>query len=133
MRTGELLKSKGIRSTNFRQDLLRVFMKYENAITNEEIEKELGDFDRITLYRTLKSFKEKGLIHEITIPEEPKRYALCNDCSLHEHDHQHIHFQCDQCNTVYCIEPKQYPKIEIPNFIIHTTEIQVKGICEKCN
>ena len=71
-----LLLSKKLRITDFRLAILDIFNRYENSISTEQIENELGKFDRITLYRTLKIFKENGIIHEITMPGNIKNW-LC--------------------------------------------------------
>ena len=59
----KLLLSKKIRITDFRISILNIFNKQSTALSIEEIETELGQFDRITLYRTIKLFKEKGILH----------------------------------------------------------------------
>ena len=64
-----LLKSKKISETPFRKEVLAIFDKHNNAIPLSVVEKELKKFNRITLYRTIKVFLEKGIIHEITITE----------------------------------------------------------------
>lgn len=130
-----LLKNKNIRVTPFRMDVLRVFNSFENAISLSQIEEKLGSFDRITLYRTLKSFQENGLIHEIVMPGDIKKFAMCEEkCGHKEHDHQHehIHFHCKKCSEVYCLDVPALPDFHFTNYTIENVEIQVKGICEKC-
>ena len=72
----QLLKGKRLRLTSFRKEVLQVFMDNDKAIAVSDIEDALNDFDRITLYRTIKSFIEKGLIHEIVMPGDVKKLAL---------------------------------------------------------
>lgn len=129
----ELLKHKGVRTTDFRVQVLEIFTDANTAIDMEVIEEKLGSFDRITLYRTIKTFLEKGLIHEINLAGG-KTYALCaQDCGEnHEHHHDHVHFKCRICNEVFCVDIPQMPKVELPNYIVEETEIQLSGICERC-
>lgn len=130
-----LLQSKSLRITPFRVAVLGVFKKHKNAIDIAQIEKSLKEFDRITLYRTIKTFIESGLIHEIVMPGDIKKLALCNDdCGNenHEHHHQHLHFKCDKCDEVYCLELASFPKIAYPKFKINSLEIQGSGVCEGC-
>lgn len=129
----DLLKRKGIRRTDFRLQVLEVFEANDAAVDLEAIESALGDFDRITLYRTVKTFLEKGLIHEINL-NGIKKYALCDtDCGEnHEHRHDHVHFQCRLCDAVYCVEIAKMPNIDIPNYDVEEVEIQLTGICESC-
>ncbi len=131
----QLLKDKRLRLTSFRKEVLQVFMDNDKAIAVSDIEDALNDFDRITLYRTIKSFIEKGLIHEIVMPGDVKKLALCAvDCSHEEgvHDHSHIHFQCKICKEVFCVDVPSLPNIDLPGYQIDEVEIQVHGVCENC-
>lgn len=129
-----LLQAKKIRVTDFRLAVLEAFEKHENAISIEVIEESLKNFDRITLYRTLKIFKEKGIIHEITMPGNIKKMALCADeCSDHDHVHDHVHFHCNSCNETYCLEVDTFPSINLKGFEINHLEIQASGVCQTCS
>lgn len=130
-----ILKEKNLRTTPFRKEVLQIFLEADHAISVNDIEEQLVDFDRITLYRTIKSFIEKGVIHEIVMPGDVKMLALCDDiCSDDEgvHSHQHVHFHCKTCDKIYCVETVDTPKIQIPGFVIDEKEIQARGICDKC-
>ncbi|MEO9533961.1 MAG: transcriptional repressor [Crocinitomicaceae bacterium] len=128
-----LLKSKNLRVTPFRMEVLSVFQKFDNAIDSAVLESELGDFDRITLYRTIKSFIDAGVLHEILISGESKKYALCAEtCVSEDHSHEHIHFLCTVCNETFCLEPTKMPELQHSSFQIASFEIQAKGVCEAC-
>ena len=128
-----LLAHKSIRVTDFRLQVLEVFEKNANAISIKKIEKELGKFDRVTLYRTLKTFVDKGLVHEVQLPNEEKMLALCStECSGEGHKHEHIHFKCSQCEEVFCTEAEVSPSISIKGFLIQKVEINTVGICSNC-
>lgn len=128
-----LLKEKNIRPTPFRENVLTIFKDSAYALSLQNIEDKLNEHDRITLYRTLKTFKEKGVIHEIALPNEAIKYAMCeNSCSDENHIHNHIHFKCNNCEEVFCKDVKELPQISIPNFSITELEISAKGICENC-
>jgi len=131
----KLLQAKKLRITPFRVAVLSVFKKHKNAIDMAQIEKGLSEFDRITLYRTIKTFIESGLIHEIVMPGDIKKMALCKEeCHVHdhEHNHQHLHFRCECCEEVFCLELKEFPKIKYPTFKINQLEIQGSGLCRAC-
>ena len=128
-----LLKSKKLRVTAFRIEVLKAFDSFENAIDLGVLESKLGEFDRVTLYRTLKIFVEKGLLHEIFIGGESKKYALCTDqCESDNHNHDHLHFLCMKCNETFCLEPDEMPIIEHSSVQITSFEIQAKGFCLSC-
>ena len=131
----KLLKSKKLRITDFRLEVLNAIGKYKNAVTINQIENQLKNFDRITLYRTVKTFIEKGILHEIVMPGEIKKLAFCQeDCGhqSNEHKHQHLHFKCDKCSEVFCLFLNSFPEIKYPKFKIRQVEIQGSGICSNC-
>ena len=129
----DLLKHKSIRITDFRLKVLDIFQKNTNAISIKTIEIELVNFDRTTLFRTLKTFIKKGLIHEVQLPNEEKMLALCDvTCNVNGHQHEHIHFKCESCKEVFCKEPEINPNISIAGFLIKNLEISITGICKDC-
>lgn len=130
-----LLKNKKIRETPFRLEVLEAFRSSSNPLSAEQLESALGKFDRITLYRTIKTFIDKGVIHEVLIAGESKKMALCSsDCSGDNHIHhlEHLHFFCENCKETYCVDIDKLPSINIPNHLISSFEIQAKGTCENC-
>lgn len=135
----EFLKSKNIRVTSFRTQVLEVFTTQSHAIELSNIEEALGNHDRITLYRTLKTFLDKGIIHEIALPGENKKMALCESNCKHSkdddpiHNHEHIHFQCLKCGEVKCLSEVNFPKVKIPGFEIQQLNISAKGHCDSCS
>ena len=130
-----LLKNKKIRETPFRKEVLAAFDKYKNAIHLSVVEKELKTFDRTTLYRTIKVFLKKGIIHEIKISGEESNYALCQEeCETDtHHHHQHIHFKCTNCGIISCVEVDEFPTVNLPKYKIEQLEIQATGLCQNCN
>ena len=130
-----LLRKKKLRLTSFRNEVLNVFLNSPNAVSINDIEDKLKQFDRITLYRTLKTFKEKGLIHEIVMPGDIKKLALCPDTSPslnHSHKDQHMHFRCKECENIFCLDLHEFPEINIPKFKVDSIEIQGTGRCNTC-
>lgn len=129
-----LLKSKKISETPFRKEVLAIFSKHTNAIPLSVVEKELKDYNRITLYRTIKIFIEKGIIHEITLSGNETNYAICQEeCDTFTHSHQHIHFKCKQCEIIFCVEIDRFPTLKLPKYKIEALEIQATGLCRDCN
>lgn len=130
-----ILRNKQLRATPFRKEVLSVFLNNEHAISAQDIEETLGEHDRITLYRTIKSFIKNGVIHEIVMPGDIKKMALCDPVCDHDdglHEHNHIHFQCSNCEEVFCVEVDEFPEVNLPGFNIKELEIQAKGICKNC-
>ncbi len=131
----KLLKKKKLRFTAFRNEVLNVFIDSPNAISINDIEDKLKQFDRTTLYRTIKTFKEKGLIHEIIMPGDIKKLALCKDGGSSKSPmdtSQHIHFRCKMCENIFCLDLDEFPMINIPKFKLDSIEIQGTGRCNTC-
>lgn len=133
--TKQLLKSHSLRITPFREQVLQLFIDQNTAISSRKIQDELEDADRITIYRTLKSFVDKGLVHEAFDGTDTPKYALCEDhCDEHAHHDQHVHFHCDKCDQTFCVEEVEVPYITTPKgFKVNSTNIVLKGKCENCN
>jgi Fur family ferric uptake transcriptional regulator len=130
----QLLANADLRLTKVRKDILSIFIEANHAITTHDIEKYFEYLDRITLYRTLKSFEEKGLIHKIIDFQGNASYALCtHECNEHKHHDEHLHFKCDDCGTTYCIEDAKIPHINLPvGYSIKQARLMVNGKCNKC-
>ena len=131
----ELIKSNGLKVTQPRLRVLATISSKETAITQPELEKIFGDeIDRVTLYRILGSFEEKGILHKVFDLNGTASYAVCSTkCTAHHHHDQHVHFICSVCNSVYCLDEIAVPKINLPpNFSLHAIAINAVGMCEKC-
>jgi Fur family ferric uptake transcriptional regulator len=131
----ELLRRNNLSVTESRKKILQLFLEEAGALAHGDIEKKAGEkFDRVTVYRTLQTFVDKGIIHAIPTSDNSVRYALCKaDCSEgHHHDH-HVHFQCRQCGQTYCLDDVVTPGINLPRgYQAEHVEVVVEGICRNC-
>ena len=131
----DLLKKNQLSVTDSRKKILEYFFGANGALAHADIEKMSGDkFDRVTIYRTLQTFVEKGIIHTIPTPDNSIKYALCkDDCHPGHHHDEHIHFLCDNCGTTYCLDA-HVPEVNLPRgFKASQTDVVVSGVCDKCN
>lgn len=131
----EILKKNKLSITASREKILNLFLEQAGALAHGDIEKKAGEkFDRVTIYRTLQAFVEKGIIHTIPTPDNSIRYALCkDDCAEgHHHDH-HIHFLCTQCQHTFCLDDVVTPAVQLPRgYSARQIEVLVEGICKDC-
>ncbi len=129
----KLLKTHKLRSTEVRLKILAVFTNSNSAIPKSYFDN--FDLDRTTIYRTLKSFEESGIIHRVFDSSENAKYALCtHECQVDEHKDDHIHFECIKCNETNCLTNIQPPNVKIgSNYTVFETNIFLKGICDNCN
>jgi Fur family ferric uptake transcriptional regulator len=134
-RVGVLLKQSNLSVTESRKKILRLFLEQPGALAHGDIEKKAGEkFDRVTVYRTLQTFVDKGIIHTIPTADNSIRYALCkNDCSGGHHRDHHIHFVCRDCHNTYCLDDVVTPEIKLPKgYLANQVEVVVEGICRNC-
>ena len=94
----DTLRLHELRHTGCREDILDILHNRDSALSHGDLENGLKDlYDRVTIYRTLKTFVDKGIIHKV-LDEEGLRYALCKEvCHDHDHHHDHVHFKCQLC------------------------------------
>ncbi len=113
--------------------VLKELQKQRNAISLSELELLFDKADRVTLFRTLKTFQEHRLIHHIDDGTGVTKYALCgNECDCNP-DELHVHFRCEKCCKTYCLAEVAIPKINLPvNFKLNEVNILMKGLCDKC-
>ncbi len=131
----DILKKNQLSVTEGRKKILELFLNSEGALAHADIEKNTGEiFDRVTVYRTLQTFVDKGIIHHIPTPDNSILYALCkDDCEAGHHHDNHVHFVCEKCNKTICLEEVTVPKVKLPKgFKPKHSEMVVNGICDDC-
>lgn len=115
--------------------VLNEITQKDAAISQPDLEKIVGkEIDRVTLYRILSSFEEKGIVHKVFDLNGTATYAICSpDCTANHHHDQHVHFICSICNSVFCLEEISLPKIPVPaNFTLHSLALNAVGLCDRC-
>ncbi len=131
----DLLRRKHLSSTESRRKILSLFMQQQDALAHGDIEKKAGEkFDRVTIYRTLQTFVDKGIIHTIPTADNSVLYALCKDCKDGHHHDDHIHFVCTNCNITICLDDVVSPEIALPNgYVADTVQVVIHGVCKACS
>jgi Fur family ferric uptake transcriptional regulator len=130
-----ILRKNSLSVTDSRRKILHLFLNQHGALAHGDIERRAGEkFDRVTVYRTLQTFVEKGIIHTIPTTDNSIRYALCkSDCTEGHHHDNHVHFICQQCGETLCMVETSIPEVHLPQgFAVNATELVVKGVCRNC-
>lgn len=132
--TEQKLFQKKNNPTAMRLLVLDFLVQQRTAIRLSDIEKGMETADRITIYRTLKTFVEKGLVHIIDDGTGFPKYALCpDDCEPNKHHDLHVHFYCLLCKETFCLPNSVIPAIALPEkFSTIEINLVVKGICDQC-
>src|SRR5690606_16087525 len=125
---------KKSRNTIAKTKILNVITDSKIALSHSEIHQLLDDFcDRVTIYRVLDRLIEEDLIHKIVTMDGAIKYAAGHACATVHQYHNHIHFSCEQCHTVTCIEDVE-PSFKLPEkYKIHNVNFTLSGICPECS
>jgi Fur family ferric uptake transcriptional regulator len=130
------LRDHHLRPTQPRCAILSVFHHNAHALSHADLERELeGACDRVTIYRTLEVFENKGLIHKVVDDSPVTKYALCppEACSTHRHNDQHLHFQCRKCGYTFCLPLVKIPEVNLPEgYQLDTLSMVAEGLCKPC-
>lgn len=95
----------------------------------KRVRKTLSNISFDTVYRTLLSFTEIGIVNLVEGTGEQKRFE--------PNLHQHHHFRCIKCHTIYDFENDAYNDIAVPEAVqkqgvIINKRVVLEGICSKC-
>lgn len=131
----ETLESKGIRPTAMRILIYKYMVEKEIALALTDIENAFIKSDRTTLYRTLKTFEENGIVHQIDDGTGTAKYAICEEhCNCELEQDLHLHFHCNSCDETVCLTEHKIPHINLPEgYKAKDVNLVVKGICDKCS
>ena len=132
MDAANILKNRGLRVTKIRVAILEALGKSQQALPYGDLQKNLSRFDRTTVYRTLLALMDKGLIHKALEENNESYYALCSDFTSNLHNHNHVHFKCNECSSVQCLYISKEVGLSIPEIDIDSIEITAKGTCSSC-
>lgn len=133
-RTDQKLQAREIQPTAMRARVLEFMIRQKVAISLSDLEQNFPRSDRTTLYRTLRTFQEHGLVHQINDESGSAKYALCaDDCTCTYPDDTHVHFYCTNCDETFCFPHLSVPKVELPNdFNPVSGNFVINGICPPC-
>lgn len=129
------LQNKGIRPTAMRMLIYKFMAEKNSAQGLSDLELAFIKADRTTVYRTLKTFEEKGVVHQIDDGTGVLKYALCEPgCRCDIERDLHLHFHCNACDKTICLTEHKIPHINLPDgFIAEDANLVVKGICDSCS
>ena len=105
---------KTSRNTTAKSHILNIITTSKVALSNAEIQVITdGLCDRVTIYRVLERLINEDLIHKAVNLDGTVKYASCSHSKEH-HSHNHVHFSCEKCLLVTCLDEVQ-PKFMLPN------------------
>ena len=129
------LNENDVRPTAMRILIYKYMAEKEIAVALTDIENAFAKSNRTTLYQTLKTFEEKGIVHQIDDGTSTTKYALCeHGCTCEIEQAFHLPFHCGNCNETVCLTEHKIPHINLPDgYVAEDANLVLKGICDKCS
>jgi Fe2+ or Zn2+ uptake regulation protein len=126
----DILKEHEIPPSMQRVKILEYLQNYKTHPTADMIYKalvkEIPTLSKTTIYNTLKTFIEKGILVELSLFENEIRYEYNTE--------PHIHFKCIKCGRIFDLDKKfdRYDNNLIDGHKVLEHHINLKGICKDC-
>jgi len=127
----EQIRHIGERATPARIRVLQLLRATPAALAHNEIEQSLGlpALDRVTLYRVLDWLVASGLAHKSADSNRIYRFSAA---APGEHT-THIHFRCEQCGSVFCLDASPPIAPILPTgFTLTRLDFDLRGYCSVC-
>jgi len=135
MNPSEILFHHQVKKTTPRVAIIQALQQRSAPLSEGDLKDLLGDlYDRTTFYRSMQTLTDAGIIHRIVADNVLVKYVL-NDCE-HGHHHQpdHVHFYCQQCKDLICMEELKVQAYQLPDgFKEQTCDVIIRGLCSNCN
>jgi Fur family ferric uptake transcriptional regulator len=124
---------KTSRNTTAKSEIQQLIISSAVALSHSQIHTSLeGLCDRVTVYRVLDRLLEEGVIHKVVNVDGVVKYAGCHSCS-EKHHHDHIHFSCQKCKSVTCLEDVE-PSFTLPKkYKVSEMNFTLSGLCPQCS
>jgi len=124
------LKTKNIRLSHQRLKVLEYLTSHLVHPTVDQIythlHKEIPSLSKTTVYSTLNTLADAGMIRLINIEDNEIRYDITVE--------NHGHFKCESCGTIYDFntDMDSLQTGDLKNFSIKDKNVYFKGTCPKC-
>ena len=127
----ERLTTGGFRFTPQRQHVYDVLLQKRDHPTAEEVfirtKKTMPEISMATVYNCLDALVKCGLARQVTLDRGATRFC--------PNMHEHCHFYCDACDTVFDVDMPGKPEagIVLPKgFKAAHYDIAIHGVCAGC-
>ena len=129
----QICRQAGIKMTHQRLEVFKEILAADNHPSAEDIhkklQKRLPTIAIDTVYRTLSTFDELGIIRKLHILNEKTLFDP--NLSLHHH------FICTRCKAVEDIYWPEFDNTELPAGLgakgtVHSRHLELHGLCSSC-
>ena len=126
------LDAAGYRRGGSREKVIEFLATRECAITAPEIDLELEQVGRASVYRALDQLEELGLVQRVDLGGDSAAYERVDPAGHHHH-----HLVCNRCGRVLPFEDERLEsaihEVEADDdFRIEGHEVTLRGTCARC-
>ena len=126
-----ILKKHGKSLTTERSEIFS-FLETQHIFSAQDIREGFPDIGRASIFRTINTFLEIGVIRRIPFSERWEVYEL------NHINHHHEHMKCEKCNDImsfdsHSICKKIFEEAKKSGFHIREHSLSILGICQKCS
>lgn len=128
----ELLKQKGYKHTDKREDMLRLFSDEKRYLSAKDVlDRMQGDYPGLsfdTIYRNLSLFAQLDIL-EVTELEGEKKFRFTCTASHHHH-----HLICMDCGKTKQVDncPMEGINVNFNDFEVIGHKFEIYGYCNEC-
>ncbi len=126
------IKEATLKATPARVAAMQLFENHDKPLDAQHLVDHLSKegIDRVTVFRMLNAFVEKGLLRKLEFGEGKARYELAD-----KEDHHHL--ICERCGSISDIEDTVVPALEKHieshhHFKVKSHSLEFFGLCEDC-
>ncbi|HWR17379.1 MAG TPA: Fur family transcriptional regulator [Terriglobales bacterium] len=128
----KLCKESGLALTHQRQVIFNTLAEMHHPSPEEvydEVKKAIPSISHATVYKTLHTFVEHGILRELS----PHHGTLRVDMGTEPHHH----LICIRCKTVMDVEPESVGPVKVmgklpKGFKVERVAVEIQGLCGKC-
>lgn len=128
----EILREGGQRVTGPRKAILSILISDHGPFSADDVHRKLpaGECDPVTVYRTLTSMEELGIVRRCDFGDGIYRYEI----NLADHHHHHV--ICRACRNVkvidVCVADALERIVRQMGYANVTHTLEIFGVCPKC-
>ena len=123
----DLFKRYGIKRTAHREEILDILEERRIPMTAEDIFKAAKNTSLATVYRTIETFCQNGLLTKISVGDDEKKYY---ELTSNKHRHYAV---CLKCKKLKYIDVCPVHSITLDNFRVTGHRLELYGYCKNCS
>jgi Fur family ferric uptake transcriptional regulator len=129
----EMLKQAKLYCTEARIAILRALLVTARPLRQSQIAAPSAPktLNKVTIYRTLESLVQAGLVHRAFTYERASYFELADRCTEHQ---CHPHFTCTNCGVTHCLTDISLPMARVADkgFVVSRQQVRLEGLCPAC-